>query len=427
MAYCLKRVEAQSLAEKKTKGDKDAEAQKLDPIVQKIIGNRHAELEKTHEASAGVCLIEVELEMELSKHDIDAALQLNNDINQVVKLFPALTKANCQRLLAELKANKAEFDAAVAGGNKAVVNMNFSGYGVHCGDGWIVSDIRLLATSTQIQNASITFIDAAGKVLTFEPSERLSFNVFFKKNASNSCSASHPELTFFKLGLQSSQDAEPESEQNISEWETVEQKLLDDAKLPVFRLPLFNDLDMTKKFSIVQVGAGADGQIDRTISLIDDQDIDSKMISKPATFFMSMKVKNLERYLPCQPRGGVAFSQDGDLFTLCGFLYPADDDLVVGDDVPQEEFLPLHGDTLTILANAKNFVYNRIGQALTEGQPIMYNYQMMAEYAKDLLIKSLGVLFEIEFTFPVYDEKFAPGHAMDVRGYFANEAAKGPA
>ena len=151
------------------------------------------------------------------------------------------------------------------------------------------------------------------------------------------------------------------------------------------------------------------------------------MISKPATFFMSMKVKNLEKYLPCKPRGGVAFSQDGDLFTLCGFLFPTDDDLVVGDDVPQEEFLPLHGDTLTILANAKNFVFNRIGQALTEGQPIMYNYQMMAEYAKDLLIKSLGLLFEIAFTFPVYDEKFAPCHAMDVSGYFANEAAKGPA
>ena len=153
------------------------------------------------------------------------------------------------------------------------------------------------------------------------------------------------------------------------------------------------------------------------------------MSDNPSTFFVKMKVNNLEKYLQWQPRGGVAFSQDGDLFTLCGFVFPVDDGLAVaeGADVPQEEFLPLHGDTLTIFSNAKNFIYNRMGQALTEGQSIMYNYQMMAEFAKDLLIKSLGSTFDIDFIFPAYDEKFAPGHSIDVTGYFANEAMKGSA
>ena len=106
----------------------------------------------------------------------------------------------------------------------------------------------------------------------------------------------------------------------------------------------------------------------------------------------------------------------------------ADDGLAVaeGAEVPQEELLPLHGDTLTIFNNAKNFIYNRAGQALTEGQSITYNYQMMAEFAKDLLIKSLGTTFDIQFLFPAYEnEKFIAGHAMDVSGYFANEARKG--
>ena len=44
----------------------------------------------------------------------------------------------------------------------------------------------------------------------------------------------------------------------------------DEAKLPEFRLPLFNDLEITKKFSIVQIGSAADGTHERTISLVDD-------------------------------------------------------------------------------------------------------------------------------------------------------------
>ena len=143
---------------------------------------------------------------------------------------------------------------------------------------------------------------------------------------------------------------------------------------------------------------------------------------------MKMKVKNVEKYLPSSPRGGVAFSQDGDLFSLCGFVLAADDGLGVaeGAEVPTEEFLPLHGDSLTIFTNAKNFMYNRIGQELTQGQSIMFNYQMMAEFAKDLLIKSLGPTFDIQFVFPAYEnEKFTAGHSMDVSSYFAEEARKG--
>lgn len=158
------------------------------------------------------------------------------------------------------------------------------------------------------------------------------------------------------------------------------------------------------------------------------QDIVPTMENRPGTFFAKMKVKNLEKYLAATPRDGVAFSQDGDLFTLCGFLYSPDDGLAVaeGAEVPQEEFLPLHGDTLTIFGNAKNFIYNRIGQQLTEGQSITYNYQMMAEFAKDLLIKSLADNFNIQFIFPAYEkEKFTAGHAIDATGYFASEAKRG--
>ena len=152
------------------------------------------------------------------------------------------------------------------------------------------------------------------------------------------------------------------------------------------------------------------------------------MGNRPGTFFMQMKLKNSDKYLPVSPRDGVVFSQDGDIFTLCGLLFAPDNGLCVaeGAAVPQEEFLPFHGDTLTIFSNAKNFMYNRIGQALTEGQSIMYNYQMMAEFAKDLLIKSLGPTFHIQFVFPDYNkEKFSAGHSMDVSGYFASEARKG--
>jgi len=432
MACCLKEDDAKRLAEKKTKGDKDEESNKmnLNPTVKKLIKDRQAEVEKIYEACKGVCLIEVSLELELEQRDMQDALEID-DVHQLVDIFPALTKANSQRLLDILKARKTEFEQTLANGEQVVVEMNFNGYGIHCGEGWIVADVRLLENVTQIQNATVTFLDGTGadkKEIKFEPNERLSFHVFLKQTALRTCSATHPGLAFFKLGVQSSpEETAGDDSKKLTEWESAEQQLLDDAKLPVFRLPLFNDLEVTKKYSIVQLGQGADGKLDRTISLIDDMDIVPTMGNRPGTFFMQMKVKNLEKYLPCKPRGGVAFSQDGDLFTLCGFVLPADDGLAVaeGAEVPQEEFLPLHGDTLTIFSNAKNFIYNRTGQALTEGQSIMFNYQMMAEFAKDLLIKSLGPTFDINFIFPTYDEKFVAGHSMDVSGYFASEAAKG--
>jgi len=430
MALCLKVDQVKQLAAKSAKGDKDYEAVKmeLDPTLKRILKDRYPELEKVAEAAHGVCLIEVGLELELEQRDMEDALEID-DIHQLPDIFPALTKANSQRLLDTLKEKKVEFEQTLSGGEQAVVEMNFSGYGVHCGEGWIATDLRLLENVTQIQNATVTFFSEGkeGNAIKFEPNERLSFHVFLKPTALKTCSATHPGLAFFKLGTQTSPE-EKSPDLKLTEWEKEEQAILDEAKLPVFRLPLFNDLEVTKKYSIVQVGVGKDGKLDRTISPIDDMDIIANMGNRPGTFFMEMKIKDLAKYLPCQPRGGVAFSKDGDLFTLCGFVLATDDGLAVaeGAEVPQEELLPLHGDTLTIFNNAKNFIYNRAGQALTEGQSITYNYQMMAEFAKDLLIKSLGTTFDIQFLFPAYEnEKFVAGHAMDVSGYFANEARKG--
>jgi len=429
MACCLKESEANRLCDAKTKGDKDVAVSQmgLNPSLQKLLKDRPSELEKINDSSRGVCLIEVGLELELEQRDMQDALEID-DVHQLVDIFPALTKANSQRLLDILKARRCEFEQTFASGEQIVVEMNFSGLGIHCGEGWIVADQRLLENLTQIQNATVTFVVGTGsdrKQIKFEPTERLSFHVSLKETAIRTCSATHPGLAFMKLGKQAS--AEDNPDYKVTEWEVTEQQMLDDADLPVFRLPLFNDLEITKKYSVVQIGAGADGAAERTIALVDDLDIDVKMGNKPGTFFVQMGVKNLDKYLPVLPRDGVVFSQDGDLFTLCGFLFAPDNGLCVaeGADVPQEEFLPLHGDTLTIFANAKNFIYNRIGQSLTEGQSIMYNYQMMAEFAKDLLIKSLGSNFHIQYIFPAYDnEKFTAGHSMDVSGYFASEAQK---
>ena len=69
--------------------------------------------------------------------------------------------------------------------------MNFNGYGIHCGEGWIVTDVRLLENVTQIQNATVTFLDGTGadkKEIKFEPNERLSFHVFLKQTALRTCS-----------------------------------------------------------------------------------------------------------------------------------------------------------------------------------------------------------------------------------------------
>merc|ERR1739838_803598 len=433
MALHLREDEARRLTAAKTKGAKEEEIDKMDkiPKIKKLLKDRGSELEKVIEGAKGVCMIEVGLELEMDQRDMDEALEID-DPEQLVEVFPALTKANAQRLLDILKAKKTEFEETLAGGEQAVVEMRFSGYGVHCGEGWIVADRRLLENLTQIANATVTFVVAGEgeerKEIVFEPTERLSFHVAVKPTAVRTCSATHPGLSFMKLGHQCSTEENPD--QKHTEWESAEQKLLDEAKLPEFRLPLFNDLEITKKFSIVQIGSTTDGTHERTISLIDDLDIVPTTGNNPGVFFLKMKIKNVEKYLPYSPRGGVAFSQDGDLFSLCGFVFAADDGLGVAEGaveaVPTEEFLPLHGDTLTIFTNAKNFIYNRIGQELTQGQSIMFNYQMMAEFAKDLLIKSLGPTFDIQFVFPAYEkEKFTAGHSMDVSGYFANEARKG--
>ena len=85
---------------------------------------------------------------------------------------------------------QAEFEQTLSGGEQAVVEMNFSGYGVHCGEGWIATDLRLLENVTQIQNATVTFFSEGkeGNAIKFEPNERLSFHVFLKPTALKTCS-----------------------------------------------------------------------------------------------------------------------------------------------------------------------------------------------------------------------------------------------
>ena len=69
--------------------------------------------------------------------------------------------------------------------------MNFAGLGIHCGEGWIAADQRLLENLTQIQNATVTFIVGTGsdrKEVKFEPTDRLAFHVSLKPTAAKTCS-----------------------------------------------------------------------------------------------------------------------------------------------------------------------------------------------------------------------------------------------
>jgi len=248
MACCLKEIEIKRLCDAKS-NEKDGEVAKmgLNPSLQKLLKGRHGELEKVYQASRGVCLIEIGLELELDRRDMEDALDID-DVHQLVEIFPALTKANSQRLLDTLKARKYEFEETLNNEEQIVVEMNYTGMGIHCGEGWIATDQRLLENLTQISNAMVTFVVGTGnerKEIKFEPTERLSFHVSLKERATKTCSATHPGLAFMKLGRQASSEDNPDYK--ATEFETHEQQLLDDADLPVFRLPLFNDLEITKK------------------------------------------------------------------------------------------------------------------------------------------------------------------------------------
>merc|ERR1739838_821174 len=109
MALHLREDEARRLTAAKTKGTKEEEIDKMDkiPKIKKLLKDRGSELEKVIEGAKGVCMIEVGLELEMDQRDMDEALEID-DPEQLVEVFPALTKANAQRLLDILKAKKAK-------------------------------------------------------------------------------------------------------------------------------------------------------------------------------------------------------------------------------------------------------------------------------------------------------------------------------
>lgn len=386
------------------------------------IEGRLSELDSLWSAARGVCLVDVTLELELEKQDMDDALE-TDDPKQLASMFPALTPLDCQKLRDILRKNQAEFEQ-IAEGNPGVVTINYAGCGVHCGDGWVMTDNRLLTNLTQVKNAAFTFVAADGRNVKFEPEERFAFGLVVKPAEFKKLSGWHPNVGFVKLGIQGDQDRPQE---DIEEWELAEQKLLDSTNLPTFKLPMFNDLEIGKKYSVVQISQPEQEKDASAVitALLDEKDV-IPSVNEGGSYFMKMKVGNLQDYLP--QSGAIVYSQDGDRFTICGFIYGKDDQLLSEDatvNPPSQEFLPLYGDTLAIFLNAKNFLLNRAGQRLTKGQSIAYNYQMMAEFAKGVLVSSLAGFFDMNFVHPRLDEHFSQAHVVDATNYFKTQAAEG--
>jgi len=415
-------AEAKSEAEKK----KELDAIKINEQAKELVKQRIGEVDSLWDAARGACMIEINMELELTGEDI--ADTLNTSDEELHLLFPALTPTDCIRLKKVLVEKKQQFEQQLRDNEGiAVVPMSYCGNGIHIKEGWVLTDARLCGTAIQAHNATFTFLGAGEegsskkKALVFEPAERFVFNLRVKEQELKYLEHKQPSMAFVKLGVQVVQDRGVD---DFLDWELTEQQIIVDNAIPCFDIPQWNELDKDdKKYSILQmVPPGVRGATptppSMVTSIVDSNHI--KVVLPELGPCIMYEIEEMRRYLP--QSGGIVFYTEGDKFRLTGFIFT---DYADPLRHPQDTFttfnqiLPFPGDLNHIFENAKNFMLNRTGETLTEGTSLQYNYRAMAEFTKSQMVASLGGTYNINFEHPKLEEGFTSTSCVDTSSFFA--------
>jgi len=424
--------EIQKVAEAKSEKDKISEldAIKINEQAKDLVKQRLGEVDSLWNAARAACLIEVNLDLELTGEDIVDTI--NTPDEQLHLLFPALTPTDCLRLKKTLTEKRPQFEQQLKDNDGiAVVPMSYSGNGIHMKEGWILTDARLCGTAIQAHNATFTFLGAGEegsskkKAVIFEPADRFVFNFRVKEQEIKSLDHRQPSMAFVKLGVQVTDDRGVD---DFLDWELEEQQLIVDNKIPCFDVPQGNELDKdVKNYSILQlVPPGVRGATPTPPSIVTSI-VDSNHIK--ALFpelgpCMMYEIEEMRRYLP--QSGGIVFASEEKSFTLTGLIFT---DYADPLKHPQDSFtkynqiLPFPRELNHIFENAKSFMLNRTGETLTEGTSLQYNYRALAEFTKSQMVASLSGTYNINFEHPRLEEGFTSTSCVDTLSFFAQEAA----
>jgi len=425
--------EIQKVAEAKSETEKlkELDAIKLNEQAKELVKKRLPDVALLWDAARAVCLIEINLELELTAEDIADTLATAD--GELHLLFPSIPAPDCIKLKKSLGEKKAQFEQCMKDNDGiAIVPISYSGNGIHIGDGWILTDARLCGTAIQAHNATFTFLATEGegsskkKAIVFKPTERFCFNLRVKDHELKYLEHRQPAMAFVKLGVQVVQDRGVD---DFLDWELEEQQNIVDNHIPKFSVPQFNDLDKDcRNYSILQlVPPGVKGASGATPPSIVTSFVDSdhiKMILPELGPCIMYEIDDMRRYLP--QSGGIVFYSEGDKFALTGFIFTdyADPQKHPADKYTLfNQILPFPGDILHIFENSKNFMLNRTGETLTEGTSLQYNYRAMAEFTKSQMVASLGGSYDINFEHPRLDEGFTSTACVDTSTFFAQEAA----
>jgi len=406
---------------------KELDAVKINEQARELVKQRIEEVDAIMLASQSVCLIEVNLELELTGDDINDAINLADA--EVPLLFPALSAADCIKLKKTLTEKRQQFEQQLRDNDGiAVVPISYSGNGVHIGGGWVLTDARLCGSEIQAHNATFTFLasqegSAKKRAVIFEPAERFIFTLKPKDHEVKNLFQRHPAVAFVKLGVQVEQDRAP---QDFQDWELIEQKMIvDDFKIP--HLDVLADLDHLdgdrNNYSIVQlVPPGVKGATPTppsvVSSFVDPKHI--KVILPELGPCIMYEIEDMRRYLP-QSGGLVIHSKDG-IPLLAGFIFTDFADSLKNDNdkvTKYNQILPFPRDIFFMFDHAKNFMLQRFGETLTEGTGLQYNYRAIAEATKRNLVCSLGGSYDVKFIHPALDEGFTLTACVDTLSFFA--------
>jgi len=419
-------AEAKEEAEKK----KELDLIKINEPAKELVKERLSEIDCLWTAARAACLIEINLDLELTGEDIVDAI--NTPDEQLHLLFPALTPTDCLRLKKLLTEKRAQFEQQLKDNDGvAVVPMSYCGNGIHLKDGWVLTDARLCGTAIQAHNATFTFLGAGEegsskkKALIFEPADRFVFNFRVKEQEIKNLEHRQPAMAFVKLGVQVTDDRGVD---DFLDWELHEQQIIVDNKIPGFEVPQGNDLDKdAKQYSILQlVPPGVRGATPTpptiVTSIVDPSHIQMHLPTLgPCIMY---EISEMRRYLP--QSGGIVFATQDQAFKLTGFIFT---DYADPLKHPQDNFtqynqiLPFPSELTHIFENAKSFMLNRTGETLTEGTSLQYNYRALAEFTKSQMVASLSGTYNINFEHPKLDEGFTTTSCVDTLSFFAQEAA----
>lgn len=419
-------AEAKSEAEKKTELDKI----KINEQAKEHTKERLGEIDSLWDAARAACLIEINLELELTGEDIVDAI--NTPDEQLHLLFPALTPTDCLHLKKTLTDKRPQFEQQLKDNDGiAVVPISYCGNGIHIKEGWVLTDARLCGKAIQAHNATFTFLGAGKEgsskknALVFQPADRFVFNLRVKEQEIRNLEHRQPAMAFVKLGVQVTDDRGVD---DFLDWELAEQQVIVDNKIPCFEVPQSNDLDKdAKRYSILQlVPPGVRGATPTPPSIVTS-------IVNPAHIKVKFpqigscimyEIDDMRRYLP--QSGGIVFATEEKTFHLAGFIFT---DYADPLKHPQDSFttfnqiLPFPHELKHIFENAKSFMLNRTGETLTEGTSLQYNYRALAEFTKSQMVASLSGTYNINFEHPLLDEGFTSTTCVDTLSFFAQEAA----